>query len=165
MAVFTAFSDESASGEARGDFFLGGYVASEAAWPQIAGSWQSVLNGPPGIPYIHMREIRNAKWQADNNISPEQAEDCIEAACSLLGKITDIAAIVAKINLGDHSEIFIRQYAKRKHVPLGLREPDYFCFVAYAAFIAAHVHQKWPEAEKIDGSAQESDNLPEKPAF
>src|ERR1700686_3067758 len=70
MAVFVAYSDESGSGDARGQFLVGGYVASEQDWPYVAGAWQErVLDGPPRIPYLHMRECRNADWRQEVGVS------------------------------------------------------------------------------------------------
>jgi hypothetical protein len=46
--------------------------------------------------------------------------------------------------------MFVRRYKKSKHVPTGIDQPDYFCFMAYAVFILAQVYKKWPEAKKVD---------------
>src|ERR1700722_14236454 len=65
-------------------------------------------------------------------------------------RIFGIQPIISRIRQADLNEIFINRYKKRKHVPTGINEPDYFCFVAYAAYLAGHAHSQWPDIERID---------------
>jgi hypothetical protein len=59
MAVYVAYSDESDVGDTNGSFIMGGFLASEQDWIELSELWQNrVLNGPPKIPYLHMKEIR-----------------------------------------------------------------------------------------------------------
>jgi hypothetical protein len=151
MAVFIAFSDETSVGDAQGDFFVGGYVANEVDWPQVARAWQErVLNGPPKIPYLHMREIRNAEWCEEHGIPHEDAQRRISEACQILEDFRDSAAVISRILQADLNEVFINRYKKRRYVPTGLNEPDYFCFVAYAPLITAQAYNQWPNVERID---------------
>ena len=51
MAVFVAYSDESATGDSSGAFLLGGYAAPVEHWPFFRAAWQErVLDGPPHFP-------------------------------------------------------------------------------------------------------------------
>src|SRR5258708_18243590 len=63
VAVFLANSDESGTGDPRGEFLVAGYVAAEDYWGSFAERWQKrVLDGPPVLPYLHMHEIRPEAW-------------------------------------------------------------------------------------------------------
>ena len=75
MAVFVSHSDESGVGDPGGKFLVSGYVAREAYWPAIAREWQEkVLDGPPKIPYLHMREIRNEAWRNEHGITFDDSQ-------------------------------------------------------------------------------------------
>ena len=41
-----------------------------------------------------------------------------------------------------------RQY--RKKLPIGIDEPDYFCFLAYSSTVVAKVSAMYPDAKKVD---------------
>jgi hypothetical protein len=60
----------------------------------------------------------------------------------------NIDAIVSTVKRSDMNEVFASRYDKR--VPVGIDQPDYPCFLAYASFMLAQVSRKWPEATKVN---------------
>jgi len=68
MAVFVGNSDESGVADLRGHYLVGGLIGCESNWPYLDRAWQErVLDGPPRIPYLHMREVRNR--DGNNNMA------------------------------------------------------------------------------------------------
>ena len=60
----------------------------------------------------------------------------------------NIAVLASSIRRSQLKEIFQRRYKKARQVPLGIDQPDYLCFLAYAMLTLTQVWNKWPEAEK-----------------
>jgi hypothetical protein len=127
VAVFVAFSDESEVDQPHGEFFLGGYVAKEDEWPWVRRAWQErVLDGPPKIPYLHMREIRDEQWRNKYHISFNDAEERVSEAARIMDSFGNMAVIASTIKRSDLRDVFHKRYNKRKHVPTGINDPDYF---------------------------------------
>jgi hypothetical protein len=125
VAVFVAFSDETEVAQADGEFFFGGYVAREDEWPWVSRAWQErVLDGPPSIPYLHMREIRNEDWRATHGISLHDAESRVSEAARIMQSFGNIAVVASSIRRSQLKETFQLRYKKAKHVPVGLDQPD-----------------------------------------
>jgi hypothetical protein len=151
VAIFVSFSDESGVADPTGEFLVSGYVADEKNWPYVAAAWQErVLDGPPKIPYFHMKEIRRPEWRAEHGITYNQAEDRISEAVRVLYSTGSMSAVASVIKRQDIQELFHARYKRKKNVPTGLDEPDYFCFVAYASFMLAEVYRRYPEAERVN---------------
>jgi hypothetical protein len=151
VAVFVAHSDESEVHQPRGEFFLGGYVAREDEWPFVTDAWQErVLDGPPKIPYLHMREIRTAAWRDRYHISFNDAEERVADAGRVINSFGNIAVMASTIQRSELKDIFHKGYKKLKNVPRGIDEPDYLCFIGYAASMIAQVRKKWPEATRVN---------------
>jgi hypothetical protein len=153
MAVFVAYSDESGVGDPSGEFLVGGYVAREDEWPWIARAWQErVLDGPPKIPYLHMREIRDPEWRQQRRISVNDAEERVSEAVRVMRGSGSVYAITSTMKRSDLTEIFSHDDFKRskKKTVIGLDEPDYLCFIGYAAFVLGQIYKKHPEVEKVN---------------
>ena len=151
VATFLAYSDESAVGHVDGEFFFGGYVAREDEWPWMTRAWQErVLDGPPPIPFLHMREIRDPRWRSEQDISFNDAEERISEATRIMDSFGNIAGIISTVRKSDMRDVFASRYRKHKNIPVGINEPDYPCFLAYAAFMIGQVYRKWPEVHKVN---------------
>ena len=138
MSVFVAYSDESGVGDPSGEFLVAGYIAPENDWQWIAGAWQErVLDGPPRIPYLHMREIRNPDWRTQNRISANDAEERVDEAVRVMRSSGSVYALASVMKRSDLLDIFSHADFKRskKKTVIGLDEPDYLCFIGYAAFV------------------------------
>jgi hypothetical protein len=97
-----------------------------------------------------MREIRNDQWRSRYHLSFNEAEDRVCEAARIMDSFGNMAAIASIIRPSDLHNVFYKRYKKRKHVPTGIDEPDYFCFLAYATYIIGQVHRKWPGAERVN---------------
>jgi hypothetical protein len=152
MAIFVANSDESGTGDPRGEFLVGGYVAHEDYWGSFAGRWQEkVLDGPPRIPYLHMNEIRHESWRRDHRISDNDAQLRVSEAILLLtepGRPEAGSSVILRADLEDVVHRKSLQY--RKKIPIGIDEADYFCFMAYATTLVARLSVQHPEVHKVD---------------
>lgn len=152
MAVFVAFSDESDVGNAQGEFFMGGYVADEKEWPWVVKAWvERVLDGPPRIPYLHMTEIRREEWRADHSISYNQAEERISEAVRVIfssGAVSAVGSYMRRDELKD--TIHKSLHAAGTRPPIGLDQPDYLCFIAYAAHCLDHVLRHYQDVDRVD---------------
>jgi hypothetical protein len=152
LAVFVAYSDESGVGDPGGEFLVAGYVAREDEWPWISSAWQErVLDGPPPIPYLHVNEIRGQEWRAQHHISVNDAEERISEAVLVMRSSGAVYAIASVTKRSDLTEIFSHDDFKRskKKTVIGLDQPDYLCFIGYAAFVLGQIYKKHPEAEKV----------------
>jgi len=152
MAVFVAFSDESAVGDSQGTFLMGGYVADEKRWPCIVEAWQDrVLNGPPKIPYLHMIEIRDGDWRKEFGITYNDTENRVSEAVRVMFSSGAVSAIGAHLRRGDLADtIQCRLRAEGQRIPVGLNEPDYLCFLAYARLCLGRIHEDHPDVERVD---------------
>jgi Protein of unknown function (DUF3800) len=151
VAVFVAYSDESGVADPAGEFLVSGYVANELEWPWIASAWQDrVLNGSPQLPYLHMREIRNEEWRNQHGISFNESENRISEAVRVLYSMGAMSAIASVIKREDLREVIHSKFKRKKNIPVGLDEPDYFCFLAYASFMLAEVYKRHPHAKKVN---------------
>ena len=97
-----------------------------------------------------MREIRNAEWRNKHHISFNDAEERVSAGAKVMASFGNMAAIASTVNRADLQDLFHKRYGKRRNIPAGIREPDYLCFIAYAAFMLGQVYNKWPEAERVN---------------
>jgi hypothetical protein len=152
MAVWISNSDESGTGDPLGKFLVGGYYASEDYWRDFAGEWQrKVLDGPPLIPYLHMNEIRREEWRKKHNISDNDAQRRVSEAVLLLsGADKPIlgTSVILRADLHDIVHRKSKEYRKKPHI--GIDEPDYFCFVAYAKTAIAYINARHPEVKEVD---------------
>jgi hypothetical protein len=151
MAVFVAFSDESGVGNPDGEFLVSGYIADEERWPSIVTAWQErVLDGPPKIPLFHMNEIRRPEWRAKHKITFNEAEGRISEAIRVLNSVGSMSAIASVIKGRDLREVFHDKFKRKKQVPIGLNEPDYICFLAYASHVLKEVHERYRDVERVN---------------
>jgi len=152
MAVFVAFSDESECFGPNSEVFLGGYIAREDDWPWFARAWQErVLDGPPALPFLHMREINDPEWREKYGVKDLDVYGRIREASRVVRSFGNLAAVAGGIRRADLIEAFQQdRYRKRRHVPVGIDEPDYLAFLVYAYSTIHVVHRKWPEAQKVD---------------
>jgi hypothetical protein len=117
MAVFTAYSDESGVGDPSGEFLVCGYVADETVWPWLIAAWQErVLDGPPKIPYFHMREMPRPEWRQEHGITFNDAETRIHQAILVLYSTGSMSAIASVIKRKDMQEIFHSKFKRKAPV-------------------------------------------------
>jgi hypothetical protein len=151
LAVFVAYSDESGVADPLGEFLVAGYVAEEREWPWVVTAWQDrVLNGPPLLPFLHMREIRDEEWRDKHGISFNDSENRISEAVRVLYSMGAMSAIASVIKRVDLQEVIHSKFKRKRDIPVGLDEPDYFCFLAYASFVLAEVYKRHPDVKKIN---------------
>jgi hypothetical protein len=151
MTTYIAFSDEAGVGDSDGDFLVAGYVASESNWPWTVSAWHDrVLNGQPRIPYLHMTDIRSRAWREENSISYNESENRVAEAVRILYGAGSLTAMASVINRRDIREIIHSQYRQRKHIPIGLDEPDYACYLAYLPLMLIRINAVYPDATKVD---------------
>lgn len=151
MAVYIAYSDESGVADPSGEFIVGGYVAAEQEWPWVERAWQErVLDGPPKLPYFHMNEIRREDWRTQHKISFIEADRRTDEAVRVLYSMGAMSALASFIKRSDLSEVFHSKYKRKKQVPIGLDEPDYFCFLAYTCYVLAELHKRYPDADRVN---------------
>jgi len=151
VSVFVSYSDEAGIADPSGEFLVAGYVAPEGEWPFVASAWQErVLDGPPKIPYLHMTEIRSEHWRKRYGLSLDDSEQRIGEAVNIMHSTGYITAVMSLIKRSDLLGAVQDRFRRGKRVPLGLNEPDYFCYPAYFEVMAQQVHIRYPEAEKIN---------------
>jgi hypothetical protein len=150
MTVFVSFSDESGIPDSAGDFLVSGYAAEESAWQFITASWQEMLDGPPKIPYLHMNEIRHQEWREEHGISHLDSQDRVDAAVHILSVSKCLSVVRSVMNRADLAAIVHGRFKSKTRIPIHLREPDYFCFLAYLVFTLAEVSKKTPAVDKVD---------------
>jgi Protein of unknown function (DUF3800) len=151
VAVFVAYSDESGIADPGGEFVVAGYVAEEKEWPWVASAWQSrVLDGSPKLPYLHMVDIRSTEWRDKHAIAYSDAEDRVSEAVRVLYSMGAMSALGSVIKRRDLQEVIHSKFKRRNKIPVGLDEPDYFCFIAYAWFVLGEVQKNYPKATKVN---------------
>lgn len=153
MAVFVAYSDESGVGNTSGEFMVTGYVAKEEEWPYVSRAWQErVLDGKPKIPYLHMTEMRDEEWRKTkgNGISYEESERRIDEAVKLLSHSGALSIVTSTIQRSELTKVIHERFGGKKKVPENLREPDYFCFLAYSMIVLKRAHAVYQDAEQVD---------------
>jgi hypothetical protein len=151
MAVYIAYSDESAVADSGGEFLVGGYVAAEQDWPYVVRAWQErVLDGPPKLPYMHMSEIRRPEWRATHSISSSEADWRTDEAVRVIYAMGAMSALASYIKRSELAEVFHSKYERKKQIPTGLDEPDYFCFTAYTCYVLGELRRAYPDAERVD---------------
>ena len=152
VAVYTAYSDESGSGDGRGLFLMAGYAASSEFWPCVVDAWQErVLEAPPKIPYLHVSEIRHEKFRKKHTIAAWQAESKIETAIDILRASGGLQGAVASIDVATLEAVRIQfKSASGKRPGYSLREPDYVCYLEYAYSVLDEVHAAFPDVESVD---------------
>ena len=152
MAVFIAHSDESAAQNEKRTYFVGGFALSEEDLPGFANAWRErVLDGPPYIPYLHMRQIRDPRWRQEHGLTWLQAQGRIDEAVRIIVSLGRRCAVISRIQRVDLEEVMHTACRERGIDPVvGLDEPDYFCFVAYARVILEFIHRKFREATKVN---------------
>jgi hypothetical protein len=151
MAVYVAFSDESASGdEENGLFILGGYVASFEHWPCVVEAWQKhVLDAHPCIPYLHMNEIRRKKFQAKWRLSETQAADKVKTAISILTDSDGLLPILSLIEQRGFKRL--RTELRARNIPrlVDTRDPDYVAYVTYVTTVLLEVRAQFTDAQEV----------------
>jgi hypothetical protein len=159
VAVFTAFSDESGTGDIEGVYLVGGYVAPENAWGDFANLWHDiVLKAPPSIPYLHMREIRRDVFQAKHKLTISDAEAKVETATNLLHSIADshpgkprLYAVLSVIHRSDlWDRVKLMEDATVTVAKGTMDVPDYLCFLGYAQTVLHYTSEMFQGAEKVD---------------
>ena len=153
LAVFAAYSDESASGNTDGVFLVGGYLARAGLWEEFTERWAvEVLNTYPAIPYLHITEIKRKSWQAKYGLSVQDADRKVRAATELIGSYGHrLSGIVAHTHTNYIYEAGAWLRSKRTRRGMGEIEPDYLCFLGFAGTILMRLHEQFgQEAERVD---------------
>ena len=152
VTVFVGYSDESRVADKHGDFLVGGYVAPETVWPHFTHAWQErVLDMPPKIPYLHMREIRNPNWKRRFKLTNLLAEARVDEAIKVIvstGNLFGFTPVVCRADF----ETTIQEECRRSEIAVstGIDEPDYICFLAYARLTVEWIYQNYPGAQRVD---------------
>jgi hypothetical protein len=149
VAAFIGYSDETEQGD---DFFVGGYLGIETAWPYFADAWiERVLRRKPSIPYLHMVEIRRKAFQSRHKLSLLDVEDKISEAARVVKCTGDLVAITSTIDKFDLPTIVKDRWKRAGHeISTGINKPDFLPFIAYAHVAVTHVSEMFPQAERVD---------------
>jgi hypothetical protein len=160
LAVYWAYSDEAGVGDPRGEFLVAGYIAEESEWPHIINAWRGrVLDGPPVIPYLHVTEIRSTAWREKQSVSWLDAERRIDEAMRVLYSSGALFAVTSVMRRADLQELFHKRYAKRKHIPTHVAEPDYLCYLSYVAVVLNRAYNFYPDAEIVNFVVSEKQDV------
>lgn len=149
MAVFVSASDETLGG---GIFHHAGWLAPESDWATIfTPAWQqSVLDGPPRIPYLHMTDIRSRKWREENGVSSIDAENRVDAAFNVIGRMNTLYPLCSQTT----ADVFVRLFREHKirtnKGAIKRYEPDHLCFLGYIYLVLNYAHVKHPDTERVD---------------
>jgi hypothetical protein len=153
MAVFVSGSDETAGKTKRDTFLFAGWVAPEEDWSRFfAPAWQErVLDGPPKIPYLHMTEMRSAKWRDKYGISKLDADDRIDEAITLIDTMPTLYPVGMRVDAGHLRDRFVTTKVKMSATTKPIAyEPDFTCFLAYVWVVLNYVDRHYEDAEKVD---------------
>lgn len=154
MAVFVSGSDETSGKTQRDTFLLGGWLAPEPDWSHFfAPAWQErVLDGPPKIPYLHMTDIRSAKWRDQHGLSKLNADDRIDRAIRLIDTMPSLYPVGIRLDAGFLRDRFasVKVQTVRLKAKTRAFEPDFLCFLFYAWIALNYLKLFHPEAEKLD---------------
>lgn len=171
MAVFVAQSDESGSGDNIGVFLVGGCVSVETNWGPFADAWdQFVLQPPPRIPYLHMREIRSFAFKKKHKLTDVEAEEKIQSAVDLLGNIAErshtgtpaMHGVLSIIKQSDLSDMVALVESRGHTIDKGTFDlPDYLCFLAYAQVVIDKTAQMFPDIEHVDFVVSAKGKIPD----
>jgi hypothetical protein len=152
VAVYTAYSDESGSGDGKGIFLVGGYVASAIDWPCVVDAWQErVLDYPPSIKYFHLSEINKEKFQKKYGLragdSDRKLRTAVDVVCSsggLQGIYAPLDQEAINTALAEYRAIF------SKRAGYSVRDPDYVCFLTYAFNVLDEARNTFKDIETVD---------------
>ena len=161
MAVFIAASDESyLHGNHRNPFFYGGFLAPLSDWSGLfAERWKKeVLDGPPGIPWLHMVDIRSKRWREENGITRYQAEERVKIAFEIISDISSLTPIGTDLNSGHLLDTFTKKLCLRSGAVRRF-EPDYLAFVAYAYLVLDFCERARLDVEKVDFVVERNSNI------
>lgn len=163
MAVYVAYSDEAGADNPDQHFIVSGHIAAETEWPWVIRAWQErVLGGPPKLPYLHMIDIRREEWQQRYKLSSNDAEGRVDEAVRVLYSMGAISAVASVVKRLDLEQVIHSKFKRKKNVPIGLDEPDYLCFNAYAIFTLGEVYRSYPEVERVDFVVSEKAKVSER---
>lgn len=158
MAVFICAADESYD---SGNFFYGGFAAPVTDWEGFARAWnERVLQGPPQIPYLHMTDITDWKWQEKYGLKPWEADRRIEAAVEVIRSTGSLVPVLWSVDRREYAAIVRQPFTpgpKKKPAQL---EPDYLCFLFFAYTALDWLHQRYAdEIERVDFWVEENDRI------
>jgi hypothetical protein len=97
-----------------------------------------------------MREIRDEEWRDKHGISFNDSENRISEAVRVLYSMGAMSAVGSVIKREDLQEVIHSKFKRKKNIPIGLDEPDYFCFLGYATCMLAEVHKRHPDVQKVN---------------
>jgi hypothetical protein len=151
LANYVAYSDEAAIAGSEGEFLVAGYIAAESEWPWVERAWQDrVLDGLPTIPYLHMTEVRRPSWRSKCKLSYFEGERRVDEAIRVLYSTGFLYAYSSVIKRGDLRETVQANYTNRRHIPIGLDQPDYACFLGFASALLEFFQHQRTDIDKID---------------
>lgn len=166
MTVFISASDESDGGHHRSTFWHGGWVGPKPDWfSYFAPAWQErVLDAKPAIPFLHMTDIRDPKWCKEHGVSWLQAQDKLDEAVRITDSMGSFYPITTNMSAG----VFLDAHGKKKVMQnvagnKGARFlVDHFSFNTYVYTVLHYIHDRHPEAEKVDFIVEHKDGVFEK---
>jgi hypothetical protein len=162
VAVFVAYSDEAGVGDPGGEFLIAGHVADEKEWPWITDAWQNrVLDGPPKLPYLHMVDIRSREWRKQQAITFNDGEERVSEAVRVLYSMGAMSALCSVIKRSELAEAIQSKFKRKNQIPIGVNEPDYICFLAYASYVLREVQRRHPETERVNFVVSKKENVSE----
>jgi hypothetical protein len=106
-----------------------------------------------------MKEIRRPEWREQYGLSSNDAEERISEAIRVLGSMGAMSAIASVIKRQDLQELFHSGFKRRRDIPVGIDEPDYFSFVAYVSFMLAEAYRNYREVDRVNFIVSKKQNI------
>jgi hypothetical protein len=163
MAVFVCAADETADQNPRGNFVYAGFSAPVDIWEgTFAAAWnERVLQGPPQIPYLHMTDIRSAKWQAKHGLTATEVSKRLDEASRVIrstGALIPVAISVPEQEFID----LLRQPVRMVNSPqyrVTTLEADHLCFLYFALTQLHWIYDAYPDVERVDFWIERNDPI------
>jgi hypothetical protein len=149
MAVFVCVVDESYD---QDNFFYGGFAAPITDWEGcFATAWnERVLNGPPRIPYLHMREILNPDWQKEYGLTEKDAHHRLDEAANVICSMGSLIPVIVYADKKQYDstlgKVEFQPGGRSKH----RFKPDYMSFIYVSAKQLEKIREWYPDVERVD---------------
>lgn len=99
MSTFILACDESWGNRSLGYFYRCGVLIPESDLRLLLEpAWRkNVLEGPPSIPFLHMRQIYNDEWSSSHGLNRVAANNRVAAGVSVISTIPSVFALGGRI--------------------------------------------------------------------
>jgi hypothetical protein len=150
VSLYISNSDESTTGDNKGVFVVGGYVAPADKWPEFSKRWVSeVLQPYPAIPYIHMVDLRSREWREKHCICREQASEKERSAIEVITTSKFLKPFLGRMPQSHYIEALERVRRKGYKTKKNAGHPDYPVYMTYAFLVIQNLSLD-NEVDRVD---------------